>query len=93
MCLFRVLQVSLNQASYSDINLIGFSIDSTRFASDNTCLRNIGIKECRKRILLITEINILTRIFGPRDDRDGTRRIETNDELNKLIRNNNKSLI
>jgi len=56
-------------------------------------LRNTGIKESGKRILLITERNILTRIFGPREDRDGTWRIKTNDELNKLIRNNNKNLI
>jgi hypothetical protein len=30
-------------ASYSDINLIGFSVDYTRFAGDNKCLRNVCI--------------------------------------------------
>jgi hypothetical protein len=43
-----------------------------------------------KRKLLITERNILRRIFEAREEGDGTWRIETNDELNNLIINNNK---
>jgi hypothetical protein len=44
-----------------------------------------------KQKLLMTERKILRRIFGPSTDRDGTWRIETNDELNNLIRNKNIS--
>jgi hypothetical protein len=36
-----------------------------------------------KRKLLISERNILRRVFGPTKDRDGTWRIKRNDELNK----------
>jgi len=42
-----------------------------------------------KRKLLITERVILRRIFGHTKDIDGTWRINTNDELNNLIRNKN----
>jgi len=49
------------------------------------------LKETVKRKLLITERKILRRIFGPTKDRDGTWKIETNGELNNLIRN--KSII
>jgi hypothetical protein len=42
-----------------------------------------------KRKLLITEREILRRIFGPTKDRDGTWKIETSDEFNNLIRNKN----
>jgi hypothetical protein len=31
---------------------------------------------------------MLRRIFGPTKEKDGTWRIKTNDELNKLIKNN-----
>jgi hypothetical protein len=41
-----------------------------------------------ERKLLITEINILRRIFGPTKDSDGTWRIKRNDELINLIKNN-----
>ena len=37
------------------------------------------------------ERKILRRIFGPTKERDGTWRIKTNDELNKLI--GNKTII
>jgi hypothetical protein len=40
-----------------------------------------------KRKLLITERNILSRIFRPTKDSDDTWRIKTNGELNNLIRN------
>ena len=45
------------------------------------------LKESVKRKLLITERNILRRIFSPTNDRDGTWRIKTNGELNNLVRN------
>jgi hypothetical protein len=48
------------------------------------------LKESMKRKLLITERKILIRIFGPREDRNGTWIIKTNDELINLIINNNK---
>jgi hypothetical protein len=32
---------------------------------------------------------VLRKIFGPRKERDGTWRIKTNDELDKLIRHKN----
>jgi hypothetical protein len=35
------------------------------------------------------ERKVLRRIFGPTKERDGTRRIKTNDELHELIRHNN----
>jgi hypothetical protein len=39
----------------------------------------------------VLERKILRRIFGPVKERDGTWRVKTNDELNKLI--GNKSII
>jgi len=48
-----------------------------------------ALKESIKQKLLITEIKILRRIFGPTKDRDVTLRIKTNDRLNNLIRNKN----
>jgi hypothetical protein len=42
-----------------------------------------------ERKLLITERNILRRIFRPTKDRDDTWRIKTNGESNNLIRNKN----
>jgi hypothetical protein len=42
---------------------------------------------CKK--LLVIERKILRRIFGPIKETDGTWRIKTNDELNKLIENKN----
>jgi hypothetical protein len=36
---------------------------------------------------LVFEREILRRIFGPSTERDGTWRIKTNEELNKLIKN------
>jgi len=38
---------------------------------------------------VLTERRILRRIFGPTKDRDGSRIIKTNNELNKLIRSKN----
>ena len=49
------------------------------------------LKETIKQKLLVFERKILSRIFGPNKERDGTWRIKTNDELNKLI--GNKSII
>jgi hypothetical protein len=45
------------------------------------------LKKAIKQKLLVFERKILRRIFGPTKERDGTWRIKTNDELNKLIRN------
>jgi hypothetical protein len=36
--------------------------------------------------LMVFERKVLRRIFGPTKERDGTRRIKTNDELDELIR-------
>ena len=49
------------------------------------------LKEAIKQKLLVFERKILRRIFGPTKERDGTWRIKTNDELNKLI--GNKTII
>jgi hypothetical protein len=49
------------------------------------------LKETIKRNLLVLERKTLRRIFGPTKERDGTWRIKTNDELNKLI--GNKTII
>jgi hypothetical protein len=43
-------------------------------------------KESMKRKLLITERNILKRIFEPTNYGDGTWRIKTNDEIHNLIK-------
>jgi len=44
------------------------------------------LTESMERKLLKTERKIIRRIFGRTKDGDGTRRIETSDELNYLIR-------
>jgi hypothetical protein len=38
---------------------------------------------------MVFETNVLRRIFGATKERDGTWRIKTNDELDKLIRREN----
>jgi hypothetical protein len=38
---------------------------------------------------MVFEMKVLRRIFGPTKERDGTRRIKTNDELDELIRHKN----
>jgi hypothetical protein len=45
------------------------------------------LKEDIKQKLLVFESKILRRIFEPTKERDGTWKIKTNDELNKLIGN------
>jgi hypothetical protein len=50
-----------------------------------------ALKEAIKQKLLVFERKMLRRIFGPTKERDGTWRIKTNDELNKLI--GNKTII
>jgi hypothetical protein len=47
------------------------------------------LKESIKQKLLVFEREILRRISGPIKETDGTWRIKTNDELNKLIENKN----
>jgi hypothetical protein len=44
------------------------------------------LKETTKDKLMVFEREVLRKIFGPTKERDGTWRIKTNDELNKLIR-------
>jgi hypothetical protein len=44
-------------------------------------------KEAIKRKLLVFERKILRGIFGPTKELNGTWRIKTNSELNKLIKN------
>jgi hypothetical protein len=51
----------------------------------------LGPKRNRKTKTIEFERKILRIIFGPIDERDGTWRIKTNDELNKLI--GNKTII
>ena len=46
-------------------------------------------KETIKNKLMIFERKVLRKIFGPTKERDGTWRIKTNDELDKLIRHKN----
>ena len=48
-----------------------------------------GLKETIKTKLIAFERKVLRKIFGPKKDRDSTWRIETNDELDKLIRHKN----
>jgi len=44
------------------------------------------LKETIKNKLMVFERKVLRRIFGPTKERDGARRIKTNDELDELIR-------
>jgi hypothetical protein len=45
-----------------------------------------NLKETIKNKLMVFEMKVLRRIFGPTKERDGTWRIKTNDELDELIR-------
>jgi hypothetical protein len=47
------------------------------------------LKETIKNKLMVFERKVLRKIFGPTKERDGTGRIKTNDELDKLIRHKN----
>jgi hypothetical protein len=47
------------------------------------------LKETIKNKLMVFERKVLRRIFGLTKERDGTRRIKTNDQLDELIRHNN----
>jgi hypothetical protein len=47
------------------------------------------LKETIKNKLVVFERKVLREIFGPTKERDGTWRIKTNDELDKLIRHKN----
>jgi len=47
------------------------------------------LKETIKNKLMVFERKVLRKIFGPTKERDGTWRIKTNDELDKLIRHKN----
>jgi hypothetical protein len=47
------------------------------------------LKETTKNNLMVFERKVLRKIFGPRKERDGTWRVKTNVELDKLIRHKN----
>jgi hypothetical protein len=47
------------------------------------------LKETTKNKLMVFESKLLIEVFGPTKERDGTWRIKTNDELDKLIRHKN----
>jgi hypothetical protein len=47
------------------------------------------LKETTKNKLMVFERKVLKKIFGPTKERDGTWRIKTNGELDKLIRHKN----
>ena len=47
------------------------------------------LKETIKNKLMVFERKVLGKIFGPTKERDGTWRIKTNDELDKLIKHKN----
>jgi hypothetical protein len=47
------------------------------------------LKETTKNKLMVFERKVLRKIFGPTKERDGTWRIKTDDELDKLIRHKN----
>jgi len=49
---------------------------------------NSGFKGLKNKLILF-ERKVLRRIFGPIKERDGTWRINTNDELDDLIRHKN----
>ena len=50
------------------------------------------LKETIKNKLMVFERKVLRKIFGPTKERDGTRRIKTNDELDKLITHKGKAV-
>jgi hypothetical protein len=47
------------------------------------------LEETMKNKLMVFERKILRKVFGPTKERDGTRIIKTNDELDKRIRHKN----
>jgi len=47
------------------------------------------LKETIKNKLMVFERKVLRRIFGPTEEREGTWRVKTNDDLDKLIRHKN----
>jgi hypothetical protein len=47
------------------------------------------LKETVKNKLMVFERKVLRKVFGPTKERDGTWRIKTNDELDKLKRHEN----
>jgi hypothetical protein len=48
------------------------------------------LKETTKNKLMVFERKVLRKIFGPTKERNGTWRIKTNHELDKLIRHKNR---
>ena len=59
-----------------------------RPAVTNAC-EALVLKETIKNKLMLFVRKLLRRIFGPTKERDGTWRIKTNDELDKLLKQKN----
>jgi hypothetical protein len=55
----------------------------------STPVKHLGLKGTAKNKLTVFERKVLRKIFGPTNERGGTWRIKTNDELDKLIRHKN----
>jgi hypothetical protein len=49
----------------------------------------VGVKENTRLKLQVLERKVLRRIYGPTKENDGTWRIKSNEEVNRLIRNKN----
>jgi hypothetical protein len=49
----------------------------------------VGVKRKHKSKLRIFERKVLRRVYGPTKESDGTWRIKSNEELNRLIANKN----
>ena len=47
------------------------------------------LKEAEKQKLLVFERKVIRRIFGAIRDQDGTWRIRTNEEINRILKNKN----
>jgi len=60
-----------------------------RQTSGNICLWNWVLKENIKTKLRVFERKVLRRIYGPTKEKDGTWRIKSNEELNRLTGNKN----
>jgi hypothetical protein len=82
---FNTLELCL-QFQRDSIKTVYWSI--TRPTATHACGTSV-LKDTIKNKLTVFERNVLRRIFGPAKERDGTWRIKTNDELDKLIRRKN----
>lgn len=88
-----------NKAYYANLSLFKSKLLSknTKLRIYQTLIRPVTTYACEtwtlqqslSRKLLIFERKILRKIFGPTKDNDGTWRIKTNDELNRIVKNRN----